>query len=66
MLTVDWHSLGAAFALYLVLEGLLPFLSPTLAQRAFRSMATTPERALRIVGLLSMLAGCALLYGIRG
>lgn len=66
MLSIDWHALGGAFALYLVFEGLLPFLSPTLAQRAFRSMAATPERVLRVVGLLSMLAGCALLYGIRG
>ena len=27
-MNIDWHDFGTAFALYLVLEGLLPFLSP--------------------------------------
>ena len=65
-MTIEWHDLGTAFALYLVLEGLLPFLSPTVAQRAFRAMAETGSGQLRGVGLASMLAGCALLYWIRG
>jgi uncharacterized protein len=64
-MNVDWRALGAAFALYLVLEGVLPFLSPTLAQRAFKLMAATPPRALRRIGFFSMVAGCVLLYGIR-
>ena len=63
---IDWLDLGKAFALYLVLEGILPFLSPLLAQRAFRKMADTGPAQLRIVGLGSMLAGLALLYGMRG
>jgi len=65
-MTIDWRDLGAALALYLVLEGVLPFLSPTLAQRLFRRMAESGEPQLRIAGLGSMLAGLALLYGIRG
>jgi hypothetical protein len=65
-MSVDWQDLGGALALYLVLEGVLPFLSPTLAQRAFRRMAESGQTQLRIVGLGSMLAGLALLYGIRG
>jgi hypothetical protein len=64
-MNIDWQDLGGALALYLVLEGILPFLSPTLAQRAFRRMAESGATQLRIVGLGSMLAGLALLYGIR-
>jgi uncharacterized protein len=63
---INWQDLGKAFALYLVLEGLLPFMSPGVAQRAFRSMAQSDPRQLRIIGFGSMLAGCLLLYWIRG
>jgi uncharacterized protein YjeT (DUF2065 family) len=65
-MNIDWHDLGTAFALYLVLEGLLPFLSPATAQRAFRAMAEAGSRHVRATGLASMVAGCALLYWIRG
>jgi len=65
-MNIDWHDLGAAFALYLVLEGLLPFLSPATARRAFRAMTEAGNRHLRATGLASMVAGCALLYWIRG
>jgi uncharacterized protein YjeT (DUF2065 family) len=62
---MDWSTLGAAFALYLVLEGVIPFLNPSVAQRAFKAMAETPERVLRFMGLASMIGGCVLLYAIR-
>ena len=65
-MNIDWHDLGTAFALYLVLEGLLPFLSPATAQRAERALAEAGGRHLRATGLASMVAGCALLYWIRG
>ena len=65
-MSIDWRDMASAFALYLVLEGLLPFLSPALAQRAFRAMAEAGGGQLRAVGLVSMVAGCALLYFIRG
>lgn len=65
-MTIDWHDLGTAFALYLVLEGLVPFLSPEAAQRAFRALAATATRHVRAMGLASMAAGCTLLYWIRG
>jgi uncharacterized protein len=65
-MNIDWHDLGTAFALYLVLEGLLPFVSPAAAQRAFRAMAEAGGGTLRAVGLASMALGCALLYWIRG
>jgi len=65
-MNIDWHDFGTAFALYLVLEGLLPFLSPAGAQRAFRALAAASGRHVRAMGLASMAAGCGLLYWIRG
>jgi uncharacterized protein YjeT (DUF2065 family) len=57
--------LGGAFALYLVLEGVLPFLNPTAAQRLMAKLAQTETRQLRWGGLISMVAGLALLWMAR-
>jgi uncharacterized protein YjeT (DUF2065 family) len=63
---MHWNDLWAAFALYLVLEGILPFLNPGGAKRALASLSQMDERALRLVGLGSMIAGCVVLYFARG
>jgi uncharacterized protein YjeT (DUF2065 family) len=63
---VDWRDLGAAFALYLVLEGILPFLNPGGARRALAMLSQMDERALRRIGLGSMIAGCVILFLVRG
>ena len=57
--------LGGAFALYLVLEGVLPFLNPSAAQRLMAKLAQTETRQLRWGGLISMVAGLALLWMAR-
>ena len=57
--------LGGAFALYLVLEGVLPFLNPSAAQRLMAKLAQTETRQLRWGGLISMVAGLALLWMVR-
>ena len=57
--------LGGAFALYLVLEGVLPFLNPGAAQRLMAKLAQTETRQLRWGGLISMVAGLALLWMVR-
>jgi uncharacterized protein YjeT (DUF2065 family) len=57
--------LGGAFALYLVLEGILPFLNPGAAQRLMAKLAQTETRQLRVGGLISMMAGLALLWMAR-
>jgi uncharacterized protein len=54
-------SLTAAFALMLVLEGLLPFFSPATWRDAFRRAADLNDGQLRMMGLGSMLAGLGLL-----
>jgi uncharacterized protein YjeT (DUF2065 family) len=57
-----WHDLWIAFALVLVIEGVWPFLSPGGMRRALLFAAAQDDRSLRTAGLVSMLAGLALLY----
>jgi uncharacterized protein YjeT (DUF2065 family) len=63
---MQWHDLWGAFALYLVLEGVLPFLNPGAAKRALAAMSQLDDRILRRIGLGSMIAGCVLLFLVRG
>jgi len=60
-----WNDLWAALALMLVLEGILPFLSPDSLRRLLAAMAAVDNRSLRLSGLISMLAGVGLLYLVR-
>ena len=60
-----WSDLLAAFALYMVLEGVLPFLNPQAMKRVLTTMATFSDRQLRLWGLASMAAGVLLLYFVR-
>jgi len=57
--------LFAAFALMLVFEGIMPFLDPARFRRTLLTVAGQDDRSLRVIGLLSMLAGIALLYTVR-
>ena len=57
-----WNDLWVALALMLVIEGVLPFLSPGAMRRMLATMAQMDDRSVRIAGLISMLSGVALLY----
>ncbi len=59
------NSLLAAFGLVLVLEGILPFLSPRLWRDAFRKMLELSDGQLRFMGLFSMLAGLGIVLIAR-
>jgi uncharacterized protein len=59
------HYLGGAFALYLILEGVLPFLNPAAAQRLMMKLAQAEPAQLRWGGLISMVVGLALLWMVR-
>jgi hypothetical protein len=63
---MHWGDLWAAFALYLVLEGLMPFLNPGAMKRTLLQLAGLEERTLRMAGFASMVAGALLLYLVRG
>jgi len=52
-----WEALGLAFALVLVLEGLLPLLSPARWRALFARMLQLSDGQLRFVGLSSVVLG---------
>jgi uncharacterized protein YjeT (DUF2065 family) len=60
-----WHDLLLALALLLVLEGLLPFLSPAGFKQAMQMIVQMSDKQLRISGLVSMIAGVLLMYAIN-
>ena len=51
----------AAFALMLVIEGVLPFLSPTSWRNVFERATRMTDGQIRFLGLTSMIAGVAML-----
>ncbi len=57
--------LWAAIALVLVIEGLLPALSPRTYRKAMVAMTAMDERSMRITGLVSMIAGALFLYLLK-
>ena len=63
---MNWADLWAALALVLVLEGLIPFVSPGGYKNMVQQMAAMPEKMLRQVGLVLMIIGVAVLYLVRG
>ena len=56
------NTLMTAVALMLVIEGLLPFLLPTIWRDAFRRLTEMSDGQIRFVGLSSMLVGLLLLF----
>lgn len=55
-------SLLMAFALMLILEGLLPFLAPARWREAFLQIARLADGQIRFVGLTAMVAGLLILF----
>jgi len=60
-----WSVFLMALALMLVLEGLLPFLAPTLWRDTFRRILQLSDGQIRFFGLTSMLVGIVLLLLAR-
>jgi uncharacterized protein YjeT (DUF2065 family) len=60
-----WDDLVRAMALVLVIEGMLPFLSPDGWRRAMIQAGQLSDKTLRAIGLASMLAGVFVLYLTR-
>ena len=56
-----WSLLLGALALMLVIEGLLPFLSPSAWRRMFERATRLSDGQIRFLGLSSMIAGLAML-----
>ncbi len=60
-----WHDLAIACCLVLVIEGCVPFLSPSAWRSMVLAVARIDDRGLRGAGLCAMLLGTALLYVIN-
>ena len=50
-----------AFALLLIIEGLMPGVAPLMWQKYLRDVSNMNPRTIRIVGIISLLAGAVLL-----
>ena len=57
-----WESLLNAICLLLIIEGIIPFLYPQKWRNLVAKLTIVNNRQLRIMGLVSMLLGVALLY----
>ncbi|HEV2229284.1 MAG TPA: DUF2065 domain-containing protein [Steroidobacteraceae bacterium] len=57
--------LAAAFGLFLVFEGIAPFINPQGVKRALARLIEVGDRELRIAGLGSMLVGVIILFVAR-
>ncbi len=62
---IAWPDLAAALGLVLVIEGILPFVSPAGIRRAFARLAAMDDSALRLAGAASMAAGVAIVWLAR-
>ena len=60
---LDYWLLG--LAMMLVVEGMIPFVSPGLWRETFRKLVMLTDGQLRFVGLTAMLSGLLLLYWIK-
>ncbi|MBZ0104189.1 MAG: DUF2065 domain-containing protein [Sulfuricella denitrificans] len=58
-------NLLAAFALMLILEGLLPFMAPAVWRETFRKMIELSDGQLRFIGLGSMLGGLLVFFLVK-
>nr|VFJ46640.1 MAG: hypothetical protein BECKFW1821A_GA0114235_101340 [Candidatus Kentron sp. FW] len=60
-----WHDFLVAVSLVLVIEGVMPFLSPERTRKTLEMMLQMNNGALRFMGLSSMVLGVILLYILK-
>lgn len=56
-----WDTFLIAIALMLILEGMMPFLSPRTWREAFKKLTEMGDGQIRFIGLSSMMVGLLLL-----
>ncbi len=59
------QDLLTAFALLLIIEGLLPVLAPKAWQKAMQDLSRSNPKIIRIGGIVSLLCGALLLQILR-
>jgi len=60
-----WHDLAVAFCLMLVIEGMIPFISPGRWRKMLLMLDQIDDSTMRMIGLGSMLTGTVLLLVIN-
>jgi uncharacterized protein YjeT (DUF2065 family) len=60
-----WHELAIAFCLMLVIEGIIPFISPGRWRKMLLVLDRIDDNTMRMIGLGSMLTGTILLLMIN-
>ena len=60
-----WHELAVACCLMLVIEGIIPFISPARWRKMLLMLDQIDDNTMRIIGLGSMLTGTVLLLMIN-
>ena len=62
---MNWSDLLAALALVMIIEGLIPFISPRGYKNTMQQLTSMPESTLRRIGFGLMLGGAVFLFLIR-
>ena len=62
---MNWGDLLAAFALVMIIEGIIPFVSPQGYKNTMQQLTAMPETTLRSIGFGLMLVGAVSLYLVR-
>ena len=62
---MNWGDLGVGLSLVLVIEGLIPFLSPRRYRKMLEVASGIGERRLRFGGAACMVIGVLLLYVVH-
>lgn len=62
---VDWQSLLAGFAFYLIFEGLMPFLSPGRFKQTLILVLQLDDSKIKMIGAIAISCGIALLFFIK-
>ena len=60
-----WNQVAVALCMVLVIEGILPFLSPRRWRAVAELAGRVDDMTVRMLGLSSMLIGTTLLYLVR-
>ncbi len=57
-----WEKVLIGISLVLVIEGILPFINPASYKKTMLQVVKMPDSNLRVMGLMSMIAGVIMLY----
>jgi uncharacterized protein YjeT (DUF2065 family) len=60
-----WQDILTAFSLYLIIEGMIPFVGPRMFRQTETRIALLDDNRLRLSGLTVMAVGLLMLFVVR-